>query len=131
MVVTGQALRTLAMHQAGSAFTHEVACVKRQGHRLIRHGVYRYHAGGQSARSQPSHLSSHMRHPSYAGFYLWALGTQAILGNPICFLAYAAVLYRFFAERIRAEEALLIEFFPVDYPPYQRATWAGIPGLGI
>lgn len=42
MILTGQALRTLAMHQAGHAFTHEVAYVKVQGHYLVKDGVYRY-----------------------------------------------------------------------------------------
>lgn len=43
MVLAGQALRTMAMRQAGHAFTHEVAHVRTQGHYLVKHGVYRYH----------------------------------------------------------------------------------------
>lgn len=52
-----------------------------------------------------------------------------VLGNPACFVAYTGILYRFFSERISAEEALLRDFFPAEYPRYQRETWSGIPGL--
>lgn len=77
----------------------------------------------------PLRPSRYVRHPAYLGFYVWALGTQVILGNPFCLVAYVGVLYRFFSERIRAEEALLVDFFPTEYPRYQKETWSGIPGL--
>jgi len=41
-----------------------------------------------------------MRHPSYAGFFAWALGTQILLGNPIGTVVFAVVLWRFFSQRI-------------------------------
>ena len=46
-------------------------------------------------------LYSWFRHPSYAGFFYWALGTQLVLQNPISFAMYAVVLWRFFYYRTR------------------------------
>ena len=41
------------------------------------------------------------RHPSYAGFFYWALGTQLVLQNPVSFTLYLIILWRFFSRRIR------------------------------
>lgn len=57
---------------------------KRDNHVLVTSGIYRI-----------------MRHPSYFGFFYWALGTQMILGNPFSFMAYALVLWKFFSQRVR------------------------------
>jgi protein-S-isoprenylcysteine O-methyltransferase len=46
------------------------------------------------------------RHPSYAGFFYWALGTQLVLQNPFSFLVYYVLLMRFFSSRIRGESSL-------------------------
>ena len=32
------------------------------------------------------------RHPGYFGFMLWALGMQLLLVNPLCILAFTAVV---------------------------------------
>lgn len=68
-----------------------------------------------------------MRHPSYAGFFAWALGTQLLLGNFWCLIAYTCVLYRFFGERIVEEEKLLLQFFPGEYQKYKSQVASGIP----
>jgi len=70
---------------------------------------------------------SFLRHPSYSGFFIWSLGSQILLGNVVCFLAFAVTLYRFFADRIRCEEQHLLKFFPKDYPIYRRTCFSGIP----
>jgi protein-S-isoprenylcysteine O-methyltransferase len=57
---------------------------KREDHVLITSGIYRY-----------------IRHPSYFGFFYWALGTQLLLENPFSFVAYALVLWKFFSHRVR------------------------------
>ncbi len=44
---------------------------------------------------------SWVRHPSYAGFFYWALGTQLLLQNPLSLLFFCVVLWRFFYYRIR------------------------------
>jgi protein-S-isoprenylcysteine O-methyltransferase len=56
---------------------------KRNDHVLVTSGIY-----------------SCIRHPSYFGFYYWALGTQLVLGNHFSFFAYALALWRFFSHRV-------------------------------
>lgn len=41
------------------------------------------------------------RHPSYFGFFYWAMGTQIALANPVSTLVFAIVLWRFFNRRIK------------------------------
>lgn len=80
----GQIVRTIAMATAASNFNHHVQSEHQEGHVLVKSGLYAY-----------------LRHPSYFGFFWWGLGTQLILGNGICFVGYALVLWRFFSSRIR------------------------------
>lgn len=94
LVMLGQTVRTLAMAQAGSNFNHTVQAEYKEGHTLVRNGVYA--------------LS---RHPSYFGFFWWGLGTQLVLGNGVCFVGYALVLWRFFHRRIWSEFVLLFPGF--------------------
>lgn len=110
LVLVGQAVRSLAMAEAGRSFNHIVQQQKRDSHVLVTSGVYAY-----------------LRHPSYFGFFWWALGTQLVLGNVVCFCAYAAVLWRFFSARIRHEEEFLVRFFGDDYVQYRRRVSVGIP----
>ncbi|MCJ1467100.1 hypothetical protein MMC07_005722 [Pseudocyphellaria aurata] len=110
MIVTGQATRTMAMVHAGSNFNHLVQVKRKQGHVLVTDGVYAW-----------------LRHPSYFGFWCWGLGTQVVLGNWICLVGYAVVLWRFFSGRIEKEEELLIEFFGDEYVQYRKRTPVGIP----
>ncbi|KAF3913664.1 hypothetical protein ABW21_db0208938 [Orbilia brochopaga] len=110
LIITGQTLRSLAMIHASTSFNHHVAYKKEAGHKLVTTGVYAY-----------------IRHPSYLGFWLWGLGTQVMLGNPVCFLGYAAVLWRFFSRRIEYEEEYLIRFFGKRYIDYRSRTRVWIP----
>lgn len=128
------------MLHAGSNFNHLVQKEKKAGHVLVTGGVYRY-----------------LRHPSYFGFFWWGLGTQVVLGNAVCLVGYAVVLWRFFRRRIEStsvflspksfavaasgvgrrgddwlilgieEETLLIGFFGMDYVRYRDRTRVGIP----
>lgn len=93
LVVTGQYVRTAAMAQAGKNFNHIVQSTKQDDHILVTSGVY-----------------SLSRHPSYFGFFWWGLGTQLVLGNPICFPAYALVLWKFFASRINSRSSIYLVF---------------------
>ena len=86
MMVVGQALRTTAMVQAGQNFNHTVQVRKKEEHELVVDGVYAW-----------------LRHPSYVGFFWWGLGTQVVMGNGVCFVGYAAVLWSFFSGRIHSE----------------------------
>jgi protein-S-isoprenylcysteine O-methyltransferase len=94
MVLVGQAIRSIAMVQAGTNFNHIVQHHKANEHQLVTSGAYGY-----------------LRHPSYFGFFWWGLGTQIMLGNVVCFLGYAAVLWKFFSRRISGE--LYFQFFRI------------------
>lgn len=110
MIVLGQSIRSLAMAQAGTNFNHTVQTQKNHGHQLVSNGVYRW-----------------LRHPSYFGFFWWGLGTQLVLGNVVCFLAYTLILWSFFQKRIKSEEAYLLKFFGNEYELYRSRTSVGIP----
>lgn len=86
LVVVGQLVRSAAMRQAKTNFNHVVQWTKRADHVLVTNGVYGF-----------------SRHPAYFGFFWWGLGTQVLLGNCLCFVAYAVVLWKFFSTRIRRE----------------------------
>jgi len=83
LVVVGQTVRSVAMAQAGTNFNHTPAKTRRAGHELVSTGVYGY-----------------LRHPSYFGFFWWALGTQVLVGNKVCCAGYAIALWKFFSDRI-------------------------------
>jgi protein-S-isoprenylcysteine O-methyltransferase len=111
LVIVGQLARTLAMTTAKASFTHQLQFSRRREHELVTHGIY-----------------SFMRHPSYAGFWYWGVGTQLLLTNPICTLGYALALTRFFQQRIPPEEEALTQFFGHGYIVYSKSTRVYIPG---
>ena len=102
LVLIGQTTRTLAMVHAGTNFNHLVQRQRRPGHVLVTKGIYAW-----------------LRHPSYFGYYWWGLGTQLLLANPLCFITYAIVLWKFFNERIRSK--------PHPTPPFSPGQPAGYP----
>lgn len=107
----GDSLRKLAMFHAGQNFNHIVQGTKSKDHELVTHGVF-----------------SIVRHPSYVGWFLWSIGTQVILWNPLCSIAYAIVSWKFFADRICIEEYTLLHFFGEEYRKYQEnVPFTGIP----
>lgn len=110
LVFVGQTARSLAMAQAGPSFNHTIQRKKKDDHELVTTGVY-----------------SFVRHPAYFGFFYWGIGTQLVLGNPICFVGYVVVLWRFFAARVRSEEGDLVRFFADDYADYRKKVGTGIP----
>jgi protein-S-isoprenylcysteine O-methyltransferase len=110
MVAIGQVVRSMAMLEAGESFNHHVQTRKAASHQLVTSGIY-----------------SWFRHPSYFGFFYWGLGTQLVMGNAICFFAYAYVLWSFFSARIRHEEGKLVEFFQGDYVAYRNRVGTRMP----
>jgi len=110
VVFLGQYLRSAAMIKAASNFSHAVAFKKLVDHRLVTDGIYAW-----------------FRHPSYAGFFYWALGTQLVLQNPLSFCVYWVLLMRFFSSRIRAEERALVSFFGDEYVAYRKRVGTKIP----
>jgi len=110
LVILGQVIRSIAMVQAGSNFNHVVQYHKSREHKLVTTGVYAY-----------------WRHPSYFGFFWWALGTQLVLGNVVCLIGYVWVLWKFFSNRIFGEEEFLVAFFGDEYVKYRQKTHVWIP----
>lgn len=49
--------------------------------------------------------------------------------NPICFLSYTIVSWKFFNQRIQSEEITLLNFFGKEYMDYQRRVPTGILGI--
>ncbi|VDP02901.1 unnamed protein product [Soboliphyme baturini] len=112
LCIVGETIRKLAMVQAGSNFSHLIAFKKEPSHRLITSGIY-----------------SIVRHPSYVGWFLWCVGTQVLLVNPICTVIFAVVSWRFFNERIFLEEQTLVAFFGMEYVNYQKKVRCGLPWI--
>jgi protein-S-isoprenylcysteine O-methyltransferase len=112
LILVGQTIRAIAMVQAGRNFSHLVAHTKRSEHQLVTSGLY-----------------SVLRHPSYFGYFWWAIGTQLACGNAGCLVGYAVVLWIFFKKRIGGEEELLVKFFGGEYVRFRERTWVGIPGI--
>ncbi|KAH3671238.1 hypothetical protein WICMUC_004755 [Wickerhamomyces mucosus] len=110
LMIVGQFVRTLAMKTAGQSFSHMIATKHEDFHELVTTGVYSY-----------------LRHPSYTGFFWWAIGTQLLLLNPISAITFVLVLWDFFKGRISYEENLLVKFFGDRYVNYKSRTHTLIP----
>ncbi|KAH1073996.1 hypothetical protein J1N35_026324 [Gossypium stocksii] len=110
LVVIGEFTRKLAIITAGRAFTHLIKVYHDEHHLLITHGIYRF-----------------VRHPGYSGFFIWSVGTQIMLCNPISTVGFAIVVWKFFAERIPYEEYFLKRFFGLEYEEYARRVPSGVP----
>ncbi|KAF6254126.1 Isoprenylcysteine carboxyl methyltransferase family-domain-containing protein [Scenedesmus sp. NREL 46B-D3] len=110
LLVLGEFVRKAAMITAASNFTHDIRRTRQPGHVLVTRGIYRC-----------------VRHPGYMGWFLWSVGTQLLLVNPGCTLAFAYVSWRFFYDRIQYEEFYLRRFFGEQYLQYSDCTPSGIP----
>lgn len=108
--IVGEILRKMAMIHAGKSFNHIVQSTRSEDHILVTSGVFGI-----------------MRHPSYVGWFYWSVGTQIILVNPVCFVAYTIVSWLFFKERIYLEEYALLRFFGENYHDYKQKVPVGIP----
>ena len=54
-------------------------------------------------------------------------GTQVLLCNPLCAVAYTLASWRFFEERIRDEEYHLVQFFGEKYINYIQTVPTRLP----
>lgn len=112
--VAGMAARAAALYTAKSNFNHIVQTTKAANHTLVTHGIYAYGAWRPAMawrrstcpQSGSRYCASGIRcrwcrHPSYAGFFWFALGTQVLLANPVMFCGYIYALYSFFVGRIQ------------------------------
>uniref|UniRef100_A0A7S1VFV4 Protein-S-isoprenylcysteine O-methyltransferase n=1 Tax=Grammatophora oceanica TaxID=210454 RepID=A0A7S1VFV4_9STRA len=110
LVVVAQFVRTSAMITCGESFNHLIQKSKKDNHVLITTGIYKY-----------------LRHPSYAGFFYWSVGTQFLLSNYLHIVLFSAASWWFFHIRIPYEEETLLDFFGHEYVSYGSKTWIGIP----
>ncbi|MFH4982762.1 hypothetical protein AB6A40_009471 [Gnathostoma spinigerum] len=110
LVICGESLRKVAMFQAKGSFTHTIATRKRSDHSLVTDGVYAF-----------------VRHPGYLGWFIWSVGTQIVLCNPVCVVSYAIVSWAFFEDRIFWEEQSLVAFFGESYIRYRAKVPCGVP----
>jgi protein-S-isoprenylcysteine O-methyltransferase len=109
-IVIGEGCRKGGEITAAHNFTHEIAYRRVPEHKLVTHGIYNV-----------------MRHPGYFGFFLWSVSTQLLLCNPVSVVAFTVVTWRFFDDRIRHEEDLLVSFFGKQYEDYRTVTPTRIP----
>lgn len=112
LCILGLVVRAIGMWTTGSNFTHKVAEHKRADHALVTTGIY-----------------SVLRHPAYFGWYWWTVGSQMLLGNPLCVVGFAVVSSLFFRQRIPFEESKLVDFFGSGYREFMCRTIVGIPGV--
>ena len=105
----GDVLRVGPMFLLGDRFTWPLATQRE--HPLLTTGLYRI-----------------IRHPSYAGAWVGALG-WVLLSRSGLSLILVALLFPFFNPVIGAEEAALQAEFGEAYAHYQRRTWRLIPGI--
>jgi protein-S-isoprenylcysteine O-methyltransferase Ste14 len=109
LYAVGGALRLWPVVVLGSRFSGLVAI--QPGHRLVTTGIY-----------------GKVRHPSYAGLLLNALGWALAFRSGVGVLLTALMIPPLLA-RMRAEEALLTSHFGAEYDCYRARTWRLIPGL--
>ena len=109
LYAVGGVLRIAPVFVLGRRFSGLVAI--QPGHRLVTGGIYGV-----------------IRHPSYLGLFVnalgWGLAFRAGVGVFIAVLMLIVVL-----ARIEAEERLLRETFGAEYDAYRARTWRLIPYL--
>ena len=103
-------IRRTAMKECGDSFNHIIQTSK-GNQRFVSTGIYAY-----------------FRHPSYLGFYLFAIGIQIFLRNWINLLLTVTILSLFFKKRIEFEEWFLINrIFGEKYVKYSAQVGHWIP----
>ena len=84
-----------------------------------------------------------VRHPSYCGFFYWAIATQLLMSNVVSTVLFVVILGRFFSSRIKGElsinvgvhcltlyteeEVHLVRFFGQKYIDYRKKVGSGLP----
>jgi protein-S-isoprenylcysteine O-methyltransferase Ste14 len=84
----------------------------REGQRLITNGIY-----------------SLVRHPIYAGMWLWTVSQPLVVQNWIAGWAMLVLFMPLYLSRVRREEAMLLECFAEEYQIYMRNTGRVFPLL--
>lgn len=107
VAAAGQALRLRAVHELGAAFTFRVQTTS--GQHVVDTGLYR-----------------HIRHPSYTGALVCALGFTVAYTNWLAPVA-VVVLAAAYVVRIPHEERVLADGLGDEYRRYMRRTKRLIP----
>ena len=106
LCAAGMIFLVWARQHLGRNWSQTVAVKK--GHELVTSGPYRY-----------------VRHPMYAGGLLACIGSAIVCGGPWIFLLM--ILGALFLWRVGAEDKLMAQQFPNEYPDYKKRTKALIP----
>ena len=105
LVLAGEILRKTGILTAKANFTHRLQIERRPQHVLVISGIY-----------------SKMRHPGYAGWVMWAIGTQVLLCNPICIVLFTYLvsweIYFFKGKKINGLWAFSDDVFLINSPFY-------------
>jgi protein-S-isoprenylcysteine O-methyltransferase Ste14 len=110
LVITGICVREWALLVLGRFFS--VMVIIRADHEIVREGPYK-----------------RVRHPSYTGLLLIAIGTSVLIGPVFgVLLAFGATLAALIF-RIHVEEQALLERFGNEYAGYRETTWRLLPGI--
>ena len=106
LCVAGMVFLVWARQHLGMNWSQTVAT--KQGHELVSSGPYRY-----------------VRHPMYTGGLIACIGSAIAAGGAWIFLLL--ILGTIFLWRVSAEDRLMEQQFPSEYPNYKRRTKALIP----
>jgi len=110
LLISGLALLLTAHRELGAQWSAQVDL--QDGHRLISTGVY-----------------SVIRHPLYAGHWLWSLGQALLVQNWLGGLLAIPGMALLYAGRVHVEERLLLEHFGEEYRRYMQRTGRIMPRL--
>lgn len=111
MATIGLYIRHRAMMVCGNGFSHYIQTTARHSHTLVTHDIYGW-----------------SRHPSYLGFYLWAIGLQMCLSIPLSLVLTIVVITWFFRTRVAFEEWFLVNrLFGQQYTDYSNKVGTLIP----
>jgi protein-S-isoprenylcysteine O-methyltransferase Ste14 len=106
LCAAGIAFLVWGRQHLGKNWSQTVAVKK--GHELVTSGPYRC-----------------VRHPMYAGGLVAGIGSAIVCGGAWIFLL--VILGALFLWRVGAEDKLMEQQFPNEYPDYKQRTWALIP----
>ena len=108
LMVAGTAFRIWCIRTLGKFFT---ATVKTQhDQRVITSGAYKY-----------------LRHPSYSGAYIAAVGSSVFMHAPVAAIFTFIFLFIAYYFRIKAEEETLVKEFGEEYIAYRKRTKKLVP----
>ena len=103
---TGMAFLVWGRETLGENWSQTVSA--KEGHELITSGPYRF-----------------VRHPMYTGGFVACIASAIVAGGPFVFAAIT--VGGIFLWRVGAEDRLMTQQFPNEYPDYMKRTKALIP----